>query len=325
VEFDPKKNPADVILDAVVQDSQKYADKWTTRIASHNASEPVTPLLIAPAANAFNGASPLRQFALFATRNVEKQLSDFTPFVVETIVILLCGFVLGNSMQDFLLGANYRSPYEPISPVTFKRLLPQLHMYQLMSLGLAAAVAGVNVFGVERLQYFREVPTGLNRVAYFLANVTAALPRVFLVSLVYASVFTVLASLPVPFQFLYFAVVLSYWSIYGLGACVSVTASQKASSLIASTGAVCFAVFNGFIDFPVVLKRFTPGFYASQILQQQHARWIAHWAADPMAENETGYAFGRLTESFFLMVVIGIVLHAIAFALMVLTHRDRQR
>ncbi len=32
-----------------------------------------------------------------------------------------------------------------------------------------------------------------------------------------------------------------------------------------------------------------------------------------------------MTESFALMVVLGVALHVIAFGLMVLTHRDKQR
>jgi ABC-type multidrug transport system ATPase subunit len=325
VQFDPHHNPADDIMDAVVSDSKGLIDAWDQSERDPN-SEPITPVLIAPSASdSFHGAGPLKQFGLFFLRSVEKQLSDFTSLVVELIVILLCGLVLGNSMGDINLPATYREPYERISPAAFKQLLPQLSMYQLMSLGLAASVAGVNVFGLERLQYFREVPTGVNRIAYFVANVTAAWFRVFLASLVYSAVFTILGSIVVPFAYLYFVALLTYWCIYGIGACISVTAEFTSAALIAATASICVGVFNGFIGFPFWLKCLTFGFWGSQIVQEQHARWIMHWSSDAMATPETGYEAGRLTLSFALMLIIGIIIHIIALLLMVFTHRSKQR
>jgi len=273
----------------------------------------------------FLGAGPVKQFALFFLRAIEKQLSSVTTLIVEALVIALCGVVLGNSMGDFALEPTYRAPYDRISPSWYNLLLPQLHMYQLMSLGLAASVAGVTVFSIERQQYFREVPTGMYRVSYFVGNVTAALFRVFIAALTYAAIFVALSSLVVDFQYLYFAAMLSYWGIYGLGACIAVVASPANASLIAATASIVFGVFNGFINFPTVMKQFTFGFWASQLLQEQHAKYTLDWAADPMAESATGYKYGEVSQSFGVLVVLCVSIHIIAFFLMIFTHRDKQR
>jgi len=323
VVFDPTHNPADDIMDFAGMHTDALVQLWQTHESSH---EPVTPLAVATSDSAsFHGAGPIKQCGLFFVRSLEKQLSNITTLVVESLVIALCGLVLGNSMADFLLLPVYKAPYDRISPSWYNLLLPQLHMYQLMSLGLAASVAGVTVFSVERQQYFREVPTGMYRVSYFVGNVSAALFRVFICALTYASIFTALASLVVEFQYLYFAAFLSYWGIYGLGACIAVVASPASASLIAATASIVFAVFNGFIDFPKIMKNFTFGFYASQLLQDRHAQFVLDWADDPMASDATGYELGLVGESFGVLVAMCLAIHIIAFFLMVFTHRDKQR
>jgi len=323
VEFQPTHNPADDIMDFIAERTTQLAGTWNSHEENH---EPVTPIAVVGSSSAaFNGAGPLKQFGLFFLRSLEKQLSFTLSLVIECLVIGLCGLVLGNSMQEFIFTATYKSPYDRISPSVFTLLLPQLHMYQLMSLGLAASVAGVTVFSVERQQYFREVPTGMYRGSYFIGNVVAALFRVGISSLTYSAIFTALASLVVPFEALYFTAMLSYWCNYAVGACIAVVASPSSAPLIAGTTSIVFSVFNGFINFPVIMKRFSFGFWASQILQEEHAKTTFEWARDPMANAETGFEKGKTAESFGILIVMAVGIHLIAYVLMVATHRSKQR
>lgn len=323
VAFHPTHNPADDIMDYVAEHSATLVARWSAHDELH---EPVTPLVVADFGSAvFNGAGPIKQFGLFFLRSLEKQLSFILSLVIEALVIGLCGLVLGNSMQNFIFTATYKAPYDRISPSVYTLLLPQLHMYQLMSLGLAASVAGVTVFSLERQQYFREVPTGMYRASYFGGSVAAALFRVCISSLTYGAIFTALAALVVPFGYLFFAAMLSYWCNYAVGACIAVVATPASAPLIAGTTSIVFAVFNGFINFPVVMKHFSFGFYASQILQEQHAQSTFAWAQDPMATSSTGFESGLTAESFGILVVMAFGIHIIAYILMIATHRDKQR
>ena len=97
---------------------------------------------------------------------------NLSSFFTEVGVNVMCGAVLGVSLiqDDSSHKGVYRAPYRPISPIPLSSMLPQMHMYSIMSLGLAAATAGVRVFGIDRLNYFRATAAGHSRVAYFIGR-----------------------------------------------------------------------------------------------------------------------------------------------------------
>jgi hypothetical protein len=328
IDFDPNKNPADIVMDTIALRNEELIQAWKESVLHAVQFENTPRKSLVPAfSEATDGpredAGAARQLVLFFQRAMAKQLSTPVALLVEAVVIALCGLVLGNAMRNFAHKGSYREPYERISFFHREKLLPQLHMYMFMSLGLAAAVAGVAVFGKERHTYFREAQAGMNRGAYFVASVAAALPRVVYASLIFASFLEVMGSLPIPFSSIVGCFFFTYWTYYGIAAGVSVVASHRTAPLIATTLGICMSVFSGFIPFPIWMKKAVFVFYAAQILQLEHAANVDAWAVGGMSDR--GYEAGTFDMSWGILALWGVMIHGVAFIVMVSTNRALQR
>jgi len=201
-----------------------------------------------------------------------------------------------------------------------------MNLYTMMSLGLAASVAGVSVFGPERMTtgtYFREAQAGHNRLAYHLGTTFAAWYRILVGVLVFTGVYQFIGGNTVDSGVVYGVLLLAYWCYYGLAAIVSFVASTRNASLIASLGAICVGVFSGFMPFPKGLKVLAFPFWVSQIfMERQHAS-TAHWGTENL--SEWGYESGMEAPAFVVLSAMAVAIHATGFAVMTIAHRDRQR
>jgi hypothetical protein len=271
----------------------------------------------------FETPSFLRQCIIFHRRRVEKQLAGWGDIIVELVVIGACGLVLGQSMGGFFLTGRFKDPYKAITPQPFDSILPQLHMYMMMSLGLAASVAGVNVFGRERSNYFRDAQSGSNRLAYFVGTATAAIYRILVGGLMFSALLHGLARLMIPYRVAFGVLTLNYMAVYGMACAVSIVANQRDSPLIAATLSILMAVFNGFIPFPNGLRYLSPAFWGSQIMHLYHDDYVITYAESTL--GPWGYTRGMVDLSFAMVFLWGLFYFAVAAVLLLVTNRSRQR
>jgi ABC-type multidrug transport system ATPase subunit len=279
----------------------------------------------APARFEQPNAPPARQFALFFLRSLECQLSTPRHLVIEAVVITLCGAILGNGQQRFEHSGTYREPFNYVSPFPNLKIVAQLHMYQIMSLSFAASVAGVGIFGRHRPQYFREAAAGVSRPAFFAATIASVFPRVVFAALIFAACLTLIGQLFIPAGVVFGCFLAVYWCTYGIAAAVSMVLGWRDAPIAALTITMSLSTFTGFIPFPLWMKRLTFGFWAAQTMQEEHARTIDMHSTLGMGKAGQGYERDQAAIAWPVMFCMGVVIHALAFTLMVQTQRHRQR
>lgn len=361
VTFPPSSNPADVIIDAIGNSSETLAELWASHVRScegnnspavgqqlpspvvivdrspvvsaptySTAPEATTSPSPPPAAHSEehegrSGAPLWRQIILAHNRHVEKQLGNLSSLYTEMIVNCLTGVVMGmDGLQGgFVHTGVYRQPYARISPIPMSALLPQLNMYECMCVGLAAATAGVQIFGPDRLNYYRGAAAGNSRVGYFLGTVLASVYRVLLCSLVHSTTYHGLGQNVLPFGVFFGVITLLYWATYAFAEVISMVASLRNAPLIACIGSIVIAIFNGYVDFPIWTKHISFAFYASETLHNEHFKVVEHVYQDTM--SEWGYTRNRESVAMLLIFVSACVVHVIAFVLLVFINRNKQR
>jgi hypothetical protein len=337
ISFSPQCNPADVIMDAVAERGAELARAWiefATARADEGASVLCVNAVSAPRAvgddaKAYSVTSAadlpaaqapgfVRQCLVFHVRRAEKQLSQWSDVIVELLVIGVCGLVIGQAISGFFVQSPYKAPYKAISPLPFDSLA-YLHLYMMMALGLGASVAGVNIFGRERLSYFRDAQAGCNRLAYFVGTALASVYRVLLGGLVFSTLVHGIGRLMIPFSVVFGALTLNYFAVYAMACAVSIVASERDSPVIAATLSILMAVFSGAISFPRGLKVLSPTFWGSQVMHQYHDDFATDYAEPTM--GTWGYARGEVEASFAMCFVWGFVYLCVAAILMFVTNR----
>ncbi|CUG91749.1 transmembrane protein, putative [Bodo saltans] len=125
------------------------ADAWTAHHVdpiSSAASDDANLLDTVP----WNGASFLSQIRIAHVRYIEKQVTGLSSFYIEVGVALVLGLILGFSQSNNEVVGYFVYPFARVSSTPLTALMPQMHMYAFMSLGLATGTAGVNVFVIGR-------------------------------------------------------------------------------------------------------------------------------------------------------------------------------
>jgi hypothetical protein len=227
--------------------------------------------------------------------------------------MFLTGALMGQSMsQANLIG--YYLHYKLVSPQPLVQLLPQFHMYSLMSISIAAAASGVHMFVNDRQVLRREMAAGVSSTAVFLGTVTAYFYRMLLGALMFAAVAQILAARAIDFGPYFCAVMLAYFCMYGIAAICAIVIRQEMAALVAMAVAVGIACTNGFIPYPRGLCKAFFAFWFSQIEQELvMAATAASWE-DTLAP--WGWEVGRIPECFGIMFAMGVAYFAIAYVLL---------
>eukprot|EP00760_Papus_ankaliazontas_P010079 PhM_4_TR14194/c0_g1_i1/m.875 len=330
VQFPPTLNPADVVMDTVSARGAELADKWDHiqhqtasegRLEAVKSAEELEADAAAVQGNAkWLGASVARQFVLFHLRSVEKQLNNRSLLFIELFVTFLCGLILGQGQIDFQPVGRFKD-YKAISVSPISAIPAQMHMYTLMSLGLAAATAGVYVFCNDKITYRREAGTGISRVAIYFGTVTAQVYRVCASSLMFAAFFHCLSKPHFRFGPYYALCFVAYMCIYGYAGCVAILSEARNAPLVAAVMSIAYAVFNGFIDFPLFLKRLSYAFWFSQVLQELTFSKIEDVYEDPLPE--WGWSRGHIGESYAVLLAMVCGYHIIGCTLLVVLSRGK--
>lgn len=146
----------------------------------------------------------------------------------------LAGSLMGiTNMGNRLYSGVLKGPYALMSPAPDEKSLPILCFFVNMAIGVALSPAAVRVFGDNKAMFWRETAAGHSRIAYFVGQVLATLPRITLASLHFTCPMYILASPRGSFAHYCLIVFLASFCVYGLGGLVSAIAARKNASLVA--------------------------------------------------------------------------------------------
>mmetsp|Transcript_60670 Transcript_60670/g.70354 ORF Transcript_60670/g.70354 Transcript_60670/m.70354 type:complete len:757 (-) Transcript_60670:522-2792(-) len=325
IEFPRQANPADVVLDAVSLRGEEMANAWSRRAPP----PPPESTIDAVRSNSsfgheiepvpWRGASLLTQVKISHLRYLEKQLCGLTSLYVEIGVALILGIILGYSMAQNTLLGRYLPPFQLISPFPLYDAPAQLHMYAMMSVGLATSTAGVNTFMNDKETFLRAVSCGSSRIAHYIGTVTASWYRLFIVALAFACPYHILGKMTSPFAGFYMMFVVFAWVMYAVAGIVALVVDRVNAPLVAGVASIVYGCFSGFIDFPVGLKRISFTFWACQALQQ----WEFDDTLNVFEEQLTrwGWELDQVGESFGITISMGVIYHIIACILILSVHK----
>jgi ABC-type multidrug transport system ATPase subunit len=178
------------------------------------------------------GAPWWMQILLAFLRSIRQQAVGFLSLVFENVLAGASGFIIGLA-ADGVYSGRWLPPYTLVSPAPNDALIAERGMYIHVTLGLAAASAGVRTFGEDRVQYWREAASGHNRLSYFVGVSLAALPRIFLASLHFTAIFAVMSLPYMPFHEMLGIIFLVWFTIYGVSCLISMLVSKENAPLIA--------------------------------------------------------------------------------------------
>ncbi|TPX72646.1 hypothetical protein SpCBS45565_g00404 [Spizellomyces sp. 'palustris'] len=364
-EFDPRANPADILMDILsghgVNNTRKMTVTDLVREWEHRSS-PSEYTTTAPVEDSddktFHTKAPLlvkergaywwQQILYCHNRSLMQQYRNVSGLALEIFVGCFAGLLMGRQAvtnQAFYttgistqgMGELYRGvyvePYTLISPAPLTWFIPQCGLLIGLIVGLAGAPAGVNVFGQEKPVYWREAASGHNRGSYYTGKSLAALYRFILSSLHFTAIYVFFATPMVRFGPQFLIILLQFWGVYGLAAIVSMVVKKENANLLAVICCLFAAVFCGYGPNLKMAKDWKILFIWEISFNKWAAEALYSESVTPYEgiydiqspADMQGYTIGQVGLDLGMIIVIGVVQRLIAFGLMVGLNRDKQR
>ena len=281
----------------------------------------------APNANdhVVRGANFLWQWWYVFIRSMKQQYVSLSSLILEMALAIVAGLIIGYSAQQDFRGITV-APYTMLSPSPELTIIPQKSLYIAMAVGIAAASAGVKAFGEDTVIFWRESSAGHNRLAYFLGQSLAMLPRICLGGLHFSCLFHVLSASLIPFGQIYLNVTLIFYAVYGLASIVSMLVPRRDAPLLAAVICVCAAVLNGYVrSLPVALDYLSYAYWSHDALFTGYTRPFTHVFQVSINADLFHLVPNRLSMDFGLMFSIGTIYRIISLILLLVLNRDKQR
>eukprot|EP01028_Stygiella_incarcerata_P003362 TRINITY_DN16664_c0_g1_i1.p1 TRINITY_DN16664_c0_g1~~TRINITY_DN16664_c0_g1_i1.p1 ORF type:complete len:812 (-),score=177.77 TRINITY_DN16664_c0_g1_i1:105-2474(-) len=196
------------------------------------------------------------QYIVFLLRCV-RQWKDFKRIVMACFTHFLAGFICGVSFMDgnlFVIPIPIQYTQYGICPHEVAKnfcVIPQtddiglLSMYIIMAVGLAAVTMAIQSFGDEKLTYYREVSSGVNSLAYYLAKITTDIPLFAFYTLLFMGTFTLLASPRGRLDQYYIVFFALEFAVWGFGYTLSMFVRRENCGLVSVVLVLIWAVCNG--------------------------------------------------------------------------------
>eukprot|EP00759_Apiculatamorpha_spiralis_P045954 PhF_6_TR42666/c0_g1_i4/m.64303 len=272
------------------------------------------------------GASFFTQVYRCHVRSIVKQIETLPTLWLEIGVALLAGGIMGIAGQSRYAGV-YRAPYTLLSPSPSEDVIPQMAMYIMMSIGIAASPAGVRTFGEEMTVYWREAAVGHNRLAYFLGVSTAAHYRIVIGALHFSMIYHILATPIISFPRMYVIVLMTYLAVYTQSEVISMILRPSNAPLLAVVLSLTFATINGYVrNFPIWLKRISYTFYASEALYTDSTAPFDHiYELQSVSAPIWEYTIGWYDYDIACLVALCFGYRIVAYFCMIWLNRDKQR
>ncbi|KAL7746683.1 hypothetical protein RI367_007962 [Sorochytrium milnesiophthora] len=265
-EFDPRANPADLLMDILAgsgvnkrgnRTTEGLVSAWESHVKARPPSSPSTVQSSSEADETFHKQVPAmsKQRGAFwywqiwhcHNRSVRQQFRAISSLWLELAVAVIAGALMGISINgaDFFSGM-YIQPYTLMSPAPNMWLLPLSALLIGLIIALAGAPAGVKVFSEERTVYWREAASGHNVLSYYIGKTIGSVYRFTLSAFHFASIFAFLAQPQSSFERQFSVILLEFFGVYGLSAMVSMVVQRQNASMMAVISGLFAAIFCGF-------------------------------------------------------------------------------
>ena len=350
--FPKHGNPADVIMDIIAGQGSLYKssgdtdiihliEHWKNRelnLRNHVSMQSVSNNETQALRKSIKqrGAPWYRQIYYCFLRSILQQYRFKASFFAELGVGALAGFLIGLAelSQD---GINFRGlflkPYDLLSSATDYSSVPQMSLLVGLSIGLTASSPGVKIFGEEKLTYWREAASGHNRFAYYMGKVLSTIPRMVLANLHFSILFYLLTTPRISWAAAFTANLLYFWCIYGLASCISMITRREDGPLLAVMLSLVVGVLNGMspslrqvrIWRMQWLWRASPGTWLAEGYFDQNIGPLDYLYQIDIAANYMGYIVGQFHLDLGMLMVIGTVCRVLAFFLMRVMNRHKQK
>ncbi|KAJ3111509.1 hypothetical protein HDU96_005640 [Phlyctochytrium bullatum] len=248
------------------------------------------------------GANPVLQMIYVNNRSVMQQVRKAGSVATESFVAAFAGFI----MDGMLIG---------------------------ISIALSGGPAGVKVFSDELPVYWRETASGHNSLSYYLGKNISVLPRLVLASLHFTAIYVFLARPPIPASFQFGLILLNFFFMYGIAAIVSMIVRRENAPLVTVVVGLFASVFCGF---GLTLSDARDGGYIF-VFNIGANRWAAEaqfWLTIKAnrlvmdmnyALSFCGYEADKEVQNLFIMLALGVGYRVIAYILLVLVNRQKQK
>ena len=350
--FPKHGNPADVIMDIIAGQGSLYKpsgdtdiehliEHWKNRelnLRNHADIQSVSTneTLALRKTIRQRGAPWYRQIYYCFLRSILQQYRFKASFFAELGVGALAGFLIGLAelSQD---GINFRGlflkPYELLSSATDYSDVPQMSLLVGLSIGLTASSPGVKIFGEEKLTYWREAASGHNRFAYYMGKVLSTIPRMLLANLHFSILFYLLTTPRISWAAAFTANLLYFWCIYGLASCISMITRREDGPLLAVMLSLVVGVLNGMSPSLRQVRiwrlqwlwRASPGTWLAEGYFDQNIGPLDYLYQIDIAADYMGYIVGQFHLDLGMLMVIGTVCRVLAFGLMRVMNRHKQK
>ena len=283
------------------------------------------------------GANALMQVALSHKRSMIQQYRKVNAFVLEILVAVASGSLMGLAIHSYD-GQLYQGllvyPFTLLSPAPIELVIPILSLIIACAIGLSGAPSGVKIFCEEREIYYREAAAGHNKISYFIGKNISSTYRFILSSLHFTSCFQFFGNTNTMFPRMYLIHLLMFFCVYGLSYAVAMLVKRENAAMIAVCLTIVSAVLCG--DGPNINDMNSWGL--GWMLDMSYARWGSEaWYSEELlifdgvfeiynlSARYFGYVLDRFWLNIFIMFCIGIAWRVVAFLLLVLVNRQKQR
>lgn len=171
------------------------------------------------------GATFFAQTHYCHMRSLNQQFRKINSFFLEIFVGMFAGAIMGLSLinESEMYQGIWIPPYSLMSPSPNEWQVPIWGLLIGITVALAAAPAGVKIYGEEKPVYWREVSSGHNSFAYYLGKFIGSVPRMAIASLHFASFYHFLAQPVISFYMQYLLILLQFFGVYGLSTIISMS------------------------------------------------------------------------------------------------------
>lgn len=281
------------------------------------------------------GASRIKQFWLCTKRAMLQQYRNKGTLWAEMGLAVLAGFLIGlaqNPRQGILFKGLYLSPYQVLSVGADFKSAPEFALLTVIAIGLVAAAPGVKTFSEELLLYRREAEAGHSRIAYFMAKVVSAFPRMIMGCLHFTVPLLLLATPVINWGAAFFINLLYFYCIYGLASCVSMVTRREDAPLFATmialiTGILCGAapplakVKTWHLEF---LWRASPATWVAEVYFARLVEPFAYLYDVEFASDKTGYSLIHFGRNVAALAGIGTLYRILSFVGLITANRLRR-
>ncbi|XP_048580933.1 putative white-brown complex homolog protein 30 [Nematostella vectensis] len=265
-------------------------------------------------------ANVFAQLLTFYKRENRLLFRIFKSLLLDQMMVLVAGLLLGALNME----------------VSLQRFF-QLQTISSMALGMTAILPSLRCFGNNRTTFWREAASGVNRFSYFLAVDIAQVPIMLISPLVYLSLLYALAIPRGQFIYHYASTVGAWFACVGSGYLISIVFNTRNAQMASVIYTLVNSLLAGSNPSLCDLDDFT--FVGPALYNLSYARWYMESLFEVEANRYprvlsplvygvaaiNGYTLQEYGFCLTMMFVIGIGVRIIAFALLCLLDRGKQK